>query len=78
MAAKWNKIGSLRKSPKGSLYIKVDSDVKLTKGMNLSLQDPRKSVSRLLESGKITETQAEERLSKIPEYIRQDVFLVEE
>ncbi len=76
--AKWNKVGSLRKSQKGGLYIKLDADVTLTKGTSLSLQDPRKSIQGLADQGKITSDQASERLSKLPEYIKYDVFLVEE
>lgn len=76
--AKWNKIGSLRKSEKGSLYLKIDSDASLKKGQSLQLMDPRKSIDRAVENGKMTSDQAEERKAKIPEYVRYEAFLVTE
>jgi hypothetical protein len=76
--AKWVKLGTIRKSKKGSLYIKVDNDVKLLKNSALQIQDPRKKIKDQVASGKLTEAQGEERLSKIPEYIRQEIFLVTE
>lgn len=78
MATKWTKVGSLRKSKAGGLYIKVDANVTLKKDSALNLQDPRKKVQSGVDAGRLTETQAEEMLAKIPEYIRYDVFLVEE
>jgi hypothetical protein len=76
--AKWIKLGTIRKSKKGGLYIKVDTDIKLLKDSALQIQDPRKKVKDQVASGKLTEAQGEERLSKIPEYIRQEIFLVTE
>lgn len=76
--AKWNKVGSVRKSQKGNSYIKFDKDVSFTSSQSLQLRDPKDSLRSLLDNGKITEEQFEERISKIPEYIIRDVFLVEE
>jgi hypothetical protein len=73
----WNKVGSLRKSKEGKLYIKVDSDVTLNKDMVLSLQDPRKSLEASVAAGRIDAEKAETMKAKIPEYIRYDVFLVD-
>ena len=77
MASKWTKVGSLRKSKAGGLYIKVDSDVTLKTGAALNLQDPRKKIAASVEAGRLTQAKANELLSKIPEYIRYDVMLVE-
>lgn len=76
--AKWKKIGSLRKSKKGGLYIKLDESISLQKDTSLTLQNPRESVDRLVSSGKITAQEGETRKSKIPDYIRYEVFLIEE
>lgn len=76
--ATWTKVGSLRKSKSGGLYIKVDANVTLKKDSALNLQDPRKKLQSSVDAGRLTETQAEEILAKIPEYIKYEVFLVEE
>lgn len=77
--AVWNKIGSVRKGKKeGSKYIKVDADVTLKKGQNLQVQDPRKKLADSVASGRMSETEAEERAAKIPDYITAEVYLVEE
>jgi hypothetical protein len=72
----WNKIGSVRKSKSGGLYIKVDKAVTLKEGQSLQLQDPRKSIQASIENGKLSQEKGEEMLAKLPDYIRQDVFLV--
>lgn len=76
--ATWTKVGTIRKSKKGGLYIKVDADVKLVKDSSLQIQDPRKKIKDQVAAGKLEEAKGEERLSKIPEYIRQEVYLISE
>jgi len=73
--AKWLTFGSLRKGKDGSLYITVTEDVTLKKGASLQLQDPRKKAMAMAEKGYITEEVAQERVAKIPEYVRYDVVL---
>lgn len=68
----WTKLGTLRKGKTGSLYLKIDGEI--AAGETVQLQDPRKSVERLAATGKITEEQASERLAKIPDYIRYELF----
>jgi hypothetical protein len=70
----WPKVGSLRKSKEGKLYLKFDAGVSVAEGGVLSLQDPRKRLDSLVESGKMSEEKAEELKAKIPEYIRYEVF----
>lgn len=72
----WNKVGSIRKSKKGSLYIKFDTDVNISKDSVLQIQNPREKIQDQVKAGKLDEAKANERLAKIPEYIRQEVFLV--
>lgn len=62
----WEKIGTIMKGKKGS-YLKVTKTVTIKEGQNLQIFDPRKSKF-------ITE----ERLAKIPEYVKAEVFLVPE
>jgi hypothetical protein len=75
---KWTKVGTIRKSQKKSLYLKLDEDLSLKKGAVLQLQDPRVSLDRMVQAGKLTEDKAKERLAKIPDYIRQEVYLISE
>lgn len=75
---KWTKVGTIRKSQKKSLYLKLDEDLNLQKGAILQLQDPRASLDRMVQSGKLSEDKAKERLAKIPDYIRQEVYLISE
>lgn len=74
----WLKVGTIRKSKKGGLYLKVESDVTLVKDAVLQIQDPRKKIKDQVAAGKLEAAKGEERLSKIPEYIRQEVYLVTE
>ena len=71
----WKKLGSLRKSQKGSLYIKLDEDISLKKGQSVQLKDPRKSLDAAVEAGRMSSEKAEEMKAKIPEYIRYDLIL---
>jgi hypothetical protein len=74
----WKKVGSIRKSKKGNLYIKFDSDVTMTKDSVLQIQNPRDKVQALMKSGKLSEQEGNERLAKIHEYIRQEIYLVDD
>lgn len=75
MASQWKKLGSLRKSQKGGLYIKLDEDISLKKGQSVQLKDPRKSLDQAVEAGRMSSEKAEEMKAKIPEYIRYDLIL---
>lgn len=76
--AKWTKVGSLRKSQKGGLYIKVDTDANLKKGDALQLKDPRKGLDEAVANGRMSQEKADELKAKIPDYIRYEVTLVTE
>lgn len=76
MAEQWKKVGTLRKSAKGGLYIKVEGDVSLAKDSVLQLQDPRKKLQQAVEAGRMTKEAADERTGKIPEYIRYEIYVV--
>jgi len=74
----WKTIGSLRKSKKGGLYIKVTAPVTLTAEDNLQLVDPRKSLDNAVASGRMSAEKAEEIKAKIPDYVKYDVALVQD
>ena len=73
MSNNWLKVGTLRKSKTGSLYVKVDEGVTLTKGDVLQLQDPRKKLQASVEAGRLSQEAAAEKAAKIPDYIRYEV-----
>lgn len=64
MASKWTRVGTIKKSKKGSSYVQVENDVKLTKGQFLSVMNPRKRPG-------ITE----EDLAKIPDFVVADILI---
>jgi hypothetical protein len=72
----WTKVGSLRKGDTGSLYIKIDDNVTLSKGDTLSLQDPRKKFDRMVAAGKMSAEEAAEKAANVKDYIRYEVFKV--
>lgn len=79
--SKWVTVGtmSLKKPKEGSskkeYNFLVKEDITLKKGQYLTVQDPRETVKRLLEKGILTEEQAEERLAKIPDWVRFEFVL---
>ena len=82
--AKYSEIGELLEGKpregetKGSLYIKIKEDVKLTKGMNISLEDPKAKYQRMLNSGKLSDTAADEvqaKIEKIPKFVKKILIL---
>lgn len=75
MAKEWTKLGTLRKSQKGSLYIKLDADVNLKKGQAITLKDPRKSLDAAVEAGRMAADKAEGIKAKIPDYIKYELLL---
>jgi len=74
--ATWTKVGTIRKSKKGGLYLKIDADVTLKKDEVLNMQDPRKKLDDSVAAGRLTEEKAEEIRAKIPDYIRQELYTV--
>jgi hypothetical protein len=75
--SKWTKVGELKKATKGSLYIDIQVPLTTKDKCRLQLQDPRAFLKSLLQSNKITEDVYNERLGKIPDFIKYNVFLVE-
>lgn len=64
------RIGEVLQSKKGGFYIKVKSDLVLKEGDVLFLNKPEDEVNSLLQRGIITQEQADNRLSKTPEFIK--------
>jgi len=58
-----------KKDGKG-YYIKVNKDFTVKKDMFISVETPKESIERLAEKGFINEQEAEERVSKVPEFVK--------
>lgn len=76
VAKTWTKVGTYRATKAGGRTIKLDADFNGKAGMYLNVQDPRKKLEESVNSGRLTEAKAEELLSKIPDYILEEVYFV--
>lgn len=61
-------VGYLKESEAGNQILVVEQDITLEKGSKIILKAPQEEVESLLRNGVLNEDQAEERLSKIPEW----------
>lgn len=61
-------VGYISKSKAGNSMLTVEQDITLKKGDKLSIKKPSEAIESLLANGIITEEQAEDRISKIPEW----------
>lgn len=77
---KWTKIGAILKSKNNNngFYIKIDQDVSLKKGDYVTVKNPRETVEELLSKGVLTEEQAQERLQKIPDWVKYELIVSSE
>lgn len=66
MSSKWDKIGDIRESKAGKLYIKIDEkfEAQIKAGDALTMINHRENVLGLVDKGFITQEEAEERLEK--------------
>jgi hypothetical protein len=79
MSNTWRTVGSVRRGKpktagdKGSLYMKVDGDIKT--GEVVQLQDPRKKIAASVAAKRLTQEKADELLAKLPDYILYDLVI---
>lgn len=66
----WKSVGEILSSKAGKLYIKFKEDISVSAGSTLMIQDPRVNIQEGVSAGRLTEEQAEERLAKIPDFVR--------
>jgi hypothetical protein len=71
----WKPVGEILKSKAGKLYVKFKEDFTVEAGSTLMIQDPRVNIQEGVTAGRMTEEQAEERLAKIPEFVRYNLIL---
>lgn len=69
----WKNVGSIRESKKGKLYIMLDDVSTLTDGIALQIEKPEVKLRRLHELGYLTDDQLEERLEKVPKFIKYEI-----
>jgi len=65
--------GQIRKGDYG-LYIKVRKDIKLTEGMNITMRKPEDGVKFFLEKGFIDENEAQNRIARIPDFVKYELI----
>ena len=73
MAGKWKQVGSIRMSQKGSLYIKIEDASTIADGDALQIEKPEDKLRRLHELGYITDEQLEDRISKLPDWLKYEI-----
>ena len=73
MAGKWRQVGSIRMSQKEKLYIKIDDASQIKDGDALQIEKPEDKLRRLHELGYITDEQLEDRIAKLPEWLKYEI-----
>jgi hypothetical protein len=76
------KFGALIKGKEGGYYVTLDKELTLNvngkpfTGKYINVDDPKLKFQRMLDKGLITEEEYQEKIEKIPEYIRQELTIV--
>jgi hypothetical protein len=71
----WARVGTLKKSKAGNLYITVEDDITLKKGATIMLKDPRKELAESKAAGRLDADKADAMIAKIPEFVRYNLSL---
>lgn len=74
--ARWNKIGSVNDSKYGGYTFVISKDCELKEGERLTLIKPADNIQSLADKGIITQEQADEKLEKLPDFVKYEVFQV--
>lgn len=70
----WPKVGQMLLSQKGSYYVKFDQDVTIKAGETLMLRKPADEIASLVANGHLDQEKADERLAKIPDFVKFNVI----
>ncbi len=70
----YRQVGVVLNNKEGSPYLQFREDVIVTAGTILALQRPKDQIDYLVKENKITQTEADARLAKIPDYLRFNVL----
>lgn len=73
--SKWTKVGELKKSKQGKLYVEVKADI--PKGAYVMLKDPRAGVMESVQAGRLSEEKGNEILAKLPDFLKYELILGE-
>jgi len=73
--SKWSKVGELKKSKAGKLYVEVKEDI--PKGSYVMLKDPRVGIAESVKAGRLTEERGNEILAKLPDFLKYELILGE-
>jgi hypothetical protein len=76
------KLGAIMKGKEGGLYIKLDDNIdtlnvngELVKGKFINLEKPEAKYKRMLEAGVMEEAEYEEKVNKIPDFVKYEVVI---
>jgi hypothetical protein len=78
MSKSYVTIGELKKGENGDLYFQFNKQLKIKingedfAGKSVWVNDPAKKYELAVENGNLTPEQAEEKIAKIPDYIRKE------
>jgi hypothetical protein len=82
MSKEFIQLGAVMKGKDGGVYIKVDDKIKLNvngkifEGKYISLQKPELKFERMLDKGSITESEFEEKVNRIPDFVKYELVAV--
>ena len=82
MSKEFIQLGAILKGKDGGLYIKVDDKIQLNvngkafDGKYINLQKPQLKYDRMLDKGVITESEYDEKLSRVPEFVKYELIAV--
>lgn len=66
----WARLGSMLQAKSGGYYLKFEEDVTIKAGETVLLRKPADEVQRLADRGVIDQAKADERIAKIPEFVK--------
>ena len=64
-----SKVGQVLKSKAGKTYLKFEKSISITEGEALFISTPQEDIAFLVEKGKITQEEADLKLSKVPSFV---------
>lgn len=64
-----SRVGQALKSKAGNTYLKFDKAITISEGEALFLNTPQADIQSLVEKGKITQEEADQKLAKVPSFV---------
>lgn len=71
------RVGQVLVSKSGKTYLKFEKNVTISEGEALFISTPQEDINFLLTSGKITQEEADLKLSKVPGFVKYNIKQVQ-